>query len=193
MAYPIFPVSPLPAGLTRQFHWKTDEALYDSGASTGMTTFQRPLYRYSIPFINYNEIKQGPLAAFFNVVKGKTLPFLMKDPYDYRVNSVMGVRSGYASGSGDLRLYDTNSYQVRADTTTIGSLFSSLSGWVTLGAEYSYSQDTGLLTVNTKAQNDVWGVRSMQYWRKVKFTNDYTESAVIWNIFGSQIDMREEV
>lgn len=193
MSYPIFPVSPLPAGLDRTKAWGENESLYDSGASNAMTPYQKPLLRYTIPWTNITEQKQQALFAFNNTTKGKTLPFLMKDPYDYRVNSVLGVRSGYASGSADLHLYDTNSFTVRADTTTIGSLFSVLSGYVTLGQEYTYAQDTGVFHINSKAVNDVWGVRSMQYFRKCKFSQDYTENAVLWNIFNLNLVIREDV
>jgi hypothetical protein len=192
MAYPIFPASPLPAGLDRTKFWNTDESIYDSGASNAMTTFQKPLYRWTIPFQNITEFKQSSLSAFNDLVRGKTLPFLIKDPYDFRVNSVLAVRSGIISAA-TLALYDTNSYTVRADTTTISSLFSSLSGYVRLGFEYNYSQDDNILLVNSKGPTDVWGVRSMQYFRKAKFTNDYNENAVLWNIFGMSIQVREDI
>lgn len=192
MAYPIFPVSPLPAGLERTKSWGENDSVFDSGASITMTAFQKPLYRYSIPWSNITEVKQQVIFDFFDTVRGRTMPFLLKDPYEYRVNSVLAVQSGFASGSGTVQLFDTKSFMVRADTTTIGSLFSSLSGFVTLGSEFSYEQDTGVLTVNTKAVNDVWGVRSMEYWRKVKFDGDYQENATLWKIWNVSLKFRED-
>ena len=123
-------------------------------------------------------------------VKGGTYPFLMKDPYEFAVSSVLAANSGVVQPT-TLQLYDTRSFFVRADTTTVGSLFSSLSGYVRLGQQYNYDQDTGVFTVNTKAINDVWGVRSMEYYRKCKFDGDYSDSAVIWNIWNAQIKIKE--
>jgi hypothetical protein len=106
------------------------------------------------------------------------------------VNSVMGVRSGITNAATSF-LFDTNSYMVRADTTTVGSMFSTLSGYIRNGFEYSYDQDTGLLTVNTKDITDVWGVRSMQYYKKVKFISDFKETSPLWNVFNATVQVKE--
>lgn len=192
MTYPIFPVSPLPAGLDRTRNWKTDGNQYDSGAYQAMTTFSRPLMNYSIPWQNMTEQKQQLLMTIVDSVKGRTFPFLMKDPYEYQVASVEVGDSGTTNGA-TLQIYDTRSFFVRADTTTIGSLFSATSGFVTLGTEYDYDQDTGVLTVNTKDFGDVWGARSMEYYRKCVFKEDYRETAVLWNIFNAQVQINEIV
>lgn len=191
MSLPIFPMSPMPGGTDRTFRWGTSVQFYDSGASQGNSPFLRPLIDYNMPLSNINEIKQTSLNYFINVLtRGPTIPFLMKDPYLFRVQSVLAVRSGYASGSGTLNLYDLNSWFIRADTTTIGSLFSATSGYVRLGVEYNYDQDTGVFTVNTKLVSDVWGARSIEHFQKVRFVNDYREQSPIWNIFGAQLEMR---
>lgn len=191
MALPIFPTSPMPAELDRTPYWKVDAVNYDSGAYQAVTPFQKPLYRWSIPIKLMTEVRQSSLFNFWNSLKGRTQPFLMKDPYDFRVNSALAVNSG--TGAGSLFLYDINSYSVRADTTTIGSLFSAISGYVTLGVEYNYNQDTGVLTVVTKSNTDTWGVRSMQYYRKCVFGEDYRERSIIWNLFGAQLSIKEIV
>lgn len=190
MSYPIFPVSPLPAQTDRTRFWKSDNVTYDSGAYQGMTTFQRPLMKYSVPWVNFTEVKQAQLVSIVDSVMGPTFPFLMKDPYEFGVSSVLAAGSGVISGAS-LQLYDTRSFFVRADTTTVGSLFSSLSGYVRNGIEYSYAQDTGLFTVNTKAINDVWGVRSMEYFRKCVFGGDYRDTAVLWNIWNANVLINE--
>ena len=192
MAYPIFPVSPMPANIDRNAFWKVDKVKYDSGARQAMTTFVRPLYRYRIPIPVYNEVKQAAVISFWNAVQGETQPFFMKDPYDYTVNSVIVVRSGLISAA-TVYIYDTNSFKVFADTTTVGSLFSSLSGYVTAGSEYTIEQDTGILRVNTKATTDVWRANSMQYFRKCAFEQTYNERAIIWNIFGTELTVEEMV
>lgn len=190
MALPIMPFSPLPANLERFKNWGESNNVYDSGEQQGSSPYLRPLYQWSVPIKLMTELKQGSLWQHWDNVKGTTAPFLMKDAYDYKVNSVLGVRSGIISAA-TLNLYDTNSYFVRADTVFVGSLFSTLSGYVRLGVEYNYSQDRGILTVNTKAVTDVWGVRSMEYYRKVKFSAGYRETSQLWNIFNTQLSIVE--
>lgn len=191
MTYPIMPVSPLPAGIGRTRDWKTDGQRYDSGAWQAMTTYTRPLFQYQIPFQNINEVKLGLLTTLADSVQGTTLPFLMKDPYEYQVSSVLAVASGVSAGT--LQLYDTRSFFIRADTTTVGSLFSALSGYVKLGTNYNYDQDTGILTIITKSNTDAWGVRSAEYFRKVHFANNFQDQAVLWNIFNATIQIDEIV
>jgi hypothetical protein len=192
MSYPIFPFSPLPAEMQRVFDWNENETRYDSGAYQTDTNYVKPLYQWDLNVKLMLDTKAGSLRSFaVNSVKGRTLPFLMKDAYDYQITSVLGVRSGITNAA-TLFLCDANSYMVRADTTTIASLFSALSGYVRLGVQYSYEQDTGIITVNTKATTDVWGVRSAEYFRKVKFASQpYTESSALWNIFATDMKITE--
>jgi hypothetical protein len=192
MAYTTYPGSALPANIHRQRSWGSERIFYDSGAAQGASRYVRPLLTWDIPYKNISLIKQSSLEALFDVTLGGALPFLIKDAYEFRVNSVLAVRSGITNAA-TLYLYNVNSWFVRADTFTIGSLFSASSGFVTLGAEYSYAQDTGLLTVNTKATADVWGVRSMQYWRKAMFMDDYGDTGIIWEQFSLSQKVREIV
>lgn len=184
MALPVFPYSPLPATMVRSKSWNDDMIMYDSGEAQGFSNWIRPLFRWSFPFKLLLPAQQSSLWAFWDDRRGRTRPFLMKDPnpQDSWVNSVLAVRSGITNAA-TLYLYDTNSYMVRADTTTIGSLLSTLSGFVNLGTHYSYDQDSGILTVNTKAANDVWSGRSFSYYRKCRFAAPYNEQQVIWGVF----------
>lgn len=192
MSLPTFPLSPMYATMTRIPFWNEDVNEYDSGQSQGFTSYAKPLYQYAIPIPLMTSVKQSSLWTFIrDVARGKLNPFLLKDPYDNAVNSVMGVRSGITQTT-TLFLYDTNSYMVRADTTTISSLSSTLSGYQRLGIAYSYDQDSGVLTVNTKAATDVWGVQSMSYWKKVRLAGPYIEKAIIWGNFSvDKIDIVE--
>lgn len=188
---PVFPYSPLPGGMTREAFWNGANNVYDNGEMQGFTNFVKPLMRYTIPLSLYTEIKQSSVWAFFSdTTQGMVKPFLLKDPYLYAINSVVGVQSG-VTNAATMFLFDTNSYMVRADTLSIGSLFSASSGYVRLGVEYGYSTDTGVLTVNTKAVSDVWGVRSATYYRKVKLTSAFVETAAMWNTFGSGLTLQE--
>jgi hypothetical protein len=190
MALLVFPL-PIYAMMTREKAWNDDSNIYDSGDVQGFSNWVRPLYRYTMPVSLYNEISQNSLWNFWDKVKGRMTPFLMKDPYDNAVNSAVVANSGFVQG-GSLYICDAvNSFPVRADTTTIGSLWSVLSGFVTLGTQFSYSQDSGILTVNTKALNDVWAVRSVSYYKKVKFNSQYTETAIMWNTFATALTFIE--
>ncbi len=189
MALLTFPFSPLPAGTDRFKNWNEAEIAYDSGDSQGLTAFLKPLYEYNMPMQGYTEIKQSSLWSFWDRVKGTVTPFLMKDPYDYAVNSVLAVRSGISTGT--LFLFDTNSYMVRPDSVSVGSLFSSLSGYVNLITNYTLDQDSGVITIVTKSNTDVWGARSMSYYKKVKFTGAFKEASPIWNVFHTNLSLKE--
>lgn len=189
MSYITFPFTPLPAGTSRMKEWNSTVQAYDSGDAQGLSPWIRPLYRYTLPLNNYTEIKQSSLWHFWDLTKGPTIPFLMRDPYDYAINSVLAVRSGISTGS--FFLYDTHSYMVRPDTTTVGSLFSSLSGYVTLGTNYNLDQDSGVFTILTKSNTDVWGARSVFYLKKCRFSGDYNEASPLWNVFNANLTIKE--
>lgn len=190
MALPIFPFSPLPAGTDRMPDWNAEVQVYDSGDQQGLTPWLRPLYDYRLPLKNYTEIKHSSLWYFISVVaKQQTNPFLMRDPYDFAINSVLAVRSGISAGS--LFLFDVNSFMVRADTTTVGSFFSSLSGYVKLGTNYNYDQDSGVINLTIKSNTDVWGARSVFYFKKVRLMEPFRETSPLWNIFQGDLHLKE--
>jgi hypothetical protein len=188
--FPIFPLSPLPAALQTTRNWGENQNLYDSGAMQGDTAFVKPLFVWNIPVPVMNELKRFPIIDFIDETKGMTLPFLIKDAYEYQVASQQEVASGVTNGSTGF-FTDAKGFMVRPDTTTVGSIFSVLSGFVTLGHEYSIEQDTGIVTVNTKAVNDVWFVHSMEYFRKAVLNAQYQDTATIWNIWGATIQVTE--
>lgn len=190
MAYPIFPYSPLPANLNRTWDWGENNIRYDNGEQQSDSPFIKPLLRWTVPIPLMTEARQPAVKDFQNATKGMTRPFLMKDAYDYQVASVLGVRSGITDNA-TLYLFDVNSYMVRPDTLTISSMFSALSGYVRMGHEYSIEQDTGIVLITTKDVTDVWGVRSLEYFRKCKFDKPYSETSKLWNIFGATLEVVE--
>lgn len=187
MSLNIFPI-PVNGGVTRVKSWGANIVRYDSGLRQADTAFLKPLYNYQIDIPYMNEFRQSSLWHFIDLQQSEVNPFLFKDPYDYIVNSVMGVRSGITVGT--VQFFDTNSFALRPDSLTIGSLSSVLSVYVTYG-QYSYDQDSGILMVNTKAATDVWGVRSMQYFKKCAFSQGYTEISPSWNIFQGTLYIEE--
>lgn len=192
MSLPLFPVSPLPADLGRIWQDGVTDAVYDNGARQASTAFTKPLLNYTIPMPAILETRESSLTNFFFGTGnrfGQLRPFLLKDPYLFQVTSVLGVRSGITVGT--LFMYDTNSFSIRPDTTTIGSMFSALSTYVRLGFDYQLDQDSGILTVNTKASNDIWGVRSIEYFRKFYNASPYANTGKIWNVFALNISLKE--
>lgn len=193
MALQIFPVSPLPAEMRRIFRSNANVARYDSGARQSFSAWKKPLYRWEIPFRNMNEIKQNTLSEFSKDVFGPRDPFLMKDPYDYSVGSVLLANTGTTNGS-TLQTFDVRSFSIRIDTTDISTITSALSGFVTLGTEFDYDQDSGILTVNTIAATDHWSAtNTIEYFRKVAFAEDYSDVSQIWNIFSANVIIEEIV
>jgi hypothetical protein len=193
MALNIFPTSPLPAGLTRAPFWNTSVVKYDSGARQATTPFVRPLLKYQIPFKNINELKQSAVYSFWNLQRGMTFPFLMADPIDFRVNSVFVVSGDAVSEPASLGIFDVTSFFILVDTTTIGSMTSNKSGFVTLGSEYDYDQDTGNLTVKSIDNDDSWTASSLQYFKKVAFESQYRETGIISGQFSVNVVIEELV
>lgn len=182
MAYPIFPSSPLPGGIQRQKKWNGNQANYDSGAFQGFTAWTQPRFLWNVPWKNINDTKQNTLASFVDSVRGTTDLFLIKDPYDYVIASVTLVTTNFTQGS-TLQTFDARSYHVRIDTNDIATLTSALSGFVTLGTEFTYDQDNGIMLVNTINAVDHWSVNSAEFFRKAHFKNDYSDISPIWNQF----------
>jgi hypothetical protein len=191
MALAVWPDSPQPAGQSMSPDWGEHSTVFDSGAHHGTVTRGRPLYNnWSIPWRNIPQTKRDNIIGFVNSMKAGATPFLIKHHKDFRVNSVLAASAGYVSGTSFF-LYDTNSSFIRADTTTIGSLSSTLSVYVTLGAEYSYDQDTGIITANTIDATDVWTVQSLQYFRKVYISRNYRETGILEGQYSGTIQLQE--
>ncbi len=191
MALAVWPDSPQPAGQSMSPDCGEIAVRFDSGVHHATTTYQRPLYSdWTIPWTNIPQAKRDKILGFVNSMKAGAQTFLVKHHKDFRVNSVLVASAGWTDG-GTMFLYDTNSYFIRADTTTIGSLFSTLSGYVTLGSEYQYEQDTGILTANSFDSTDVWRANSMQYFRKVYITRNYNETGILEGQYTGRITFDE--
>lgn len=187
----VWPDSPQPAGQSMEPDWSEHGTEFDNGAYHATVTRSRPLYKnWTIPWTNIPQTKRDTVLNFVNSMRAGGTPFLVKHHHDFRVNSVLVASAGYSAGAS-LFLYDTNSFFVRADTTTIGSLHSSLSGFVTLGSEFTYDQDTGILTASSIDATDVWGVRSMQYYRKVYIKRNYRETGILHEQYSARIEFAE--
>ncbi len=191
MAFAVWPDSPQPAGQSMEPDWGDINVRFDSGAHHGTSTYARPLYtNWSIPWKNIPQTKRDTILGFVNSMKAGATPFLIKHHKDFRVNSVLAASAGYTAGTSFFT-YDVNSFLIRVDTTTIGSMFSSLSGWVTLGSEYNYDQDTGIMTADSIDVTDVWRIESAQYYRKAYIRRNYQETGIIEGQYTGRIVLDE--
>ena len=146
-----------------------------------------------MPWKNINEVKQEVISDFVDSVRGTVDAFLMKDAYDYIVGSVQFVNSNQTNGTS-LQTFDTRSYHIRVDTTYIGSLTSAVSGFVTVGSEYDYDQDTGVLFVRSMDALDIWSNPStLEFYRKAHFKSEYSDTSPIWNQFQISLQIEELV
>ncbi len=192
MALAVWPDSPQPAGQSMVPDWGEIVTRYDSGVHHGTVTYARPLYtNWAIPWTNIPQGKRDTILTFVNSMRAGAQPFLLKHHVDFRVNSVLAASVGYTAGDSFFT-YDVNSFLIRADTTTIGSMFSSISGFVTLGSEYQYDQDTGIMTADSIDVTDEWRIESVQYFRKVYIKRNYQETGILFGQYSARI-MFDEV
>ena len=185
----IFPSSPVWADMSREAMWNEEAFNYDSGKFQGSTSWVRPLYKYSINAKNYPDTAQTSLEAFWNSLKGRTTPFLFKDPYEYATSSsiVQPTSTNMGNGSG-FYLVQQNSWRVIPDSAFL-SISDGNSGVLNSGSHYVASLDNGWITVKV-AVSSVWS-SSFQYFRKVVFDSAYNPASPIWGVFNADFVIRE--
>lgn len=179
----IFPSSPFPP-LRRTPSWGQRQIFYDSGAYQGASPLVKPLYNYSLRFVNRQRGSQSSLNAFFN--EGKHVePFLFKDPYDQRADGVARTMPNVTT----FYLYDASSHFIIPDSADliITSTFSGSA--LTNGSEYILDQDTGIITASISVTSDTltW---SLSYFRKGVFQG-YSESSNLWENFTIDFSIQE--
>jgi len=182
----ILVTSPLPLPVTRNPMWNESINRYDSGRRQGATSWGQPLYQYEFTVTNMPRTKQSSLEAFFNLMKGRVTPFLMKDPYLCNLNAVVQVASGSTVTSFALK--DVNSYRVLPDSSNFG-LWSVLSGGLLAGVDYVASLDNGYITLTAKATADTI-TASGTFFKKVAF-KDKSEQSFLWNEFSGSFHIEE--
>jgi hypothetical protein len=149
------------------------------------------MYQYQLSFKTMAPAKRDLLMSLVNSVKGTLKPFWFADPYDY-VNSAETVGSGITTGSAFIT--DQFGYYIRPYSTQVATLFSSLSGYVSNGNEYSYNVDSGMISITTKNTSDIWGVRSLTILlHKCSFDRDYSDVSRLWEIWNANISFTEQL
>lgn len=192
MTLPIFPTSPLPVNVNREFDWGVSVVEYDSGAEQAQTAWQKPLYRWEIGWSNMPRTQQQSLSAFIrDVARGRLRPFFLMDPYDYQVQSA-GI--GFTTGVASFLVRDTNSYTVIPASGQY-QIWSALSGQLTQGVHFTYNSSAGIYTYTmTPSASDSWSVRSCNYFRRCKFAQDYRDvGARVWGNFNVGVKIVEIV
>jgi hypothetical protein len=183
----IFPTSPLPADISRTPVWGESVQKFDSGAEQGATPWQKPLIQYSINLSNIPRSKQSSIMAFYNLVRGRTNPWLIRDPYDFLVNGAVCVASGTGVRSFFVRTIE--GFPVIPASGTL-RITSALSGTLTHNTHYSFNMVTGVFSTHLAvATGDTW-TASCQYFRKCRF-DSYQESSRLWEQFNGTLSFHE--
>jgi hypothetical protein len=185
----IFPVSPLPANISRRLLWGENVVEFSAGGQQASTAWAKPLMRWSVPFTNVACGDRESLYRFVQTQRGRLRPFLFKDPDDMHVNSV-GI--GFTAGVASFYLRDTQSYTIRPDSAAL-TIWTVDSGALTPGSHFLLDQDTGVVTyVLTPSASDSWSVRSTDFFRKAVFGQDYRDASPrVWSQFSINVAIKE--
>lgn len=191
MTYPVYPHSPPPADYDREPNWSTEGTVYDNGAAQFSTTYLRPLYSYNLVYQNAQDDRRKLIEDFWNQQKGHTLPFLFTDPKTehHYANS---VQTGYFVTSRQGRFYtETTSFRVLPMSGSF-TFHSVLSGVLTHGIHWSYSQDNGVFTVFTTAinSNDAYWWHGT-YGRKCHFDKSFRPKSRLWGNYAFNVSFYE--
>jgi len=191
MTKPIFPTSPVPAGVSFEPKWNSQVHHYDSGVGQGASYWSRPLYTYRIPFRNIAYAGQSSLQAFFNARKGTAESFFMSDPNVFNINSVQFVSTGTSVAT--LYLYDTNSFRVYPASGNL-TITSALSGTLTEGTHFSIEHNTGIIDISGLAPDsaDYWTATSVHFFKNCRFSAGMPMNTILWQQYSFDIMIDEE-
>jgi len=184
----IFPVSPLPAATTTLFRDGVNEQQFDNGARHASTAWTKILRSWQISFNSIPRTQQQSLSAF-NARFGRLRTFLMKDPYDFEIDS---LEIGFTTGSNTFYIRDESGFSVIPDSADL-TIVSASSGTLTQGTDYTLDQASGIVTyVLTPDGGDSWSVQTTTYFRKCAFGQNYRYvSPRVWNNFNLVLEVKE--
>lgn len=190
MVYPVYPHSPPPANYDREPLWNSEGSMYETGAAQFSTTYFRPLYNYRLSYENAQDTRRKLIEDFWNGRRGGTLPFLFTDPKTEH-HFVGSINTGFFVTSRAGRFYDTNSWQVIPMSGSF-TLFTTLSGALTNGVHYAYSQDNGTFAIFTTALNSSdtyrwWGT----FGRKCHFEKSFRPASRLWGNYNFTVEFYE--
>ena len=187
--YPIFPLSPPPASMEREPFWNTQVLNYDSGVDQAHTGWDKPLYRFSIPWQNMPVSKLNSIEAFWHDRKAFLKPFLFQDPYFNTISAYVMKAGGTAIKTG----YMLNNFGHRSFPMSGSiSMTSTLSGAYLIGSHYTIDSLTGVVNfVNTVAAADVITINSAGYYLLCRFSAPLRSQSPIWQHFNLPIQIVE--
>lgn len=190
MTYPVYPHSPPPADYDREPMWNTEGTMYETGVAQFSTTYFRPLYNYRISYENAQDGRRKLLEDFWNDRKSGTLPFLFTDPKTEH-HYVGSTQTGYFVSSRAGRFYDANSWRVMPMSGSF-TFYSVLSGVLTHGIHWSYSQDNGTFQVFTTAinSNDAYWWHGT-YGKKCHFEKNFRPRSKLWGNYAFTVEFYE--
>lgn len=191
MVYPVYPHSPPPANYDREPRWPSEDSRYETGKAQFSTVYVRPLYEYSLSYENAQDGRRKLIEDFWNQQQGHVRPFFFTDPKTEH-HYVGSANIGFFVTSFAGRFYtDTNSWRV-IPASGYFTVFTALSGNLTNGVHYAYSQDNGYFTVFTAFLNSSdtysWGGT---YFRKVHFNRSFRPRSRLWGNYGFTVEFDE--
>jgi len=190
MVLPVYPNTPAPADYDREPVWAVEGTRYETGVGQFSTTFHRPLYSYNLVYQNAQDDRRKQIEDFWNDRKSGTLPFLWTDPKTEH-HYVGSIQTGYFVTSRQGRFYDVNSWRVIPMSGSF-TFHSVLSGALTHGIHWSFSQDNGFFTVFTTAinSNDAYWWHGT-YGKKVHFDKAFKPKSRLWGNYNFVVSFYE--
>lgn len=191
MPYPVYPNTPPPADYDRQPRWSTEDVRYDTGDAQFSTRWWRPLYDYRLSYGNAQNARRQQIEDFWNTVKGATNPFFFVDPKSEH-HFVQSAAAGYFVSSRMARFYTASQSWRVIPASGYFSFISALSGALTQGVHFAYSQDNGVLTVFSASVNSSDTYRwSGTYYRKVHFDRQFRAGSRLWDNYDFSVEFTE--
>lgn len=191
MPYSVYPNTPPPADYSREPKWATEDTIYDTGDSQSSTTWFRPLYDYRLNYNNAQSARRKQIEDFWNQQKGSVKPFLWVDPKTEH-HFVSSAAAGYFVTSRQSRFYTAAESWRVIPASGYFSFISALSGTLTQGVHYAYSQDNGVLSIFSASVNSADSYRwSGTFYRKVRFSRDFRAGSRIWDNYEFTVEFGE--
>lgn len=194
MSFPTYPNTPPPADYERTPLWSVERVQYESGFRQGYSLWHRPLYQYSLSYTNATDPRRKLIEDFVNTQRGGATPFLFTDPKTEH-HFVSSAAIGYFVSSKQGRFYTAPQSWRVIPVSGAFSVISVLSGTLTQGVHYAYSQDNGLVTVFTASVNSSDSYRwSGTYARLCRLdTRAIDFSSRVWGSYRFDVAFDEEL
>lgn len=192
MTYPVWPSSPAPADFTFEPVWASDDTRYESGGGQSATTYFKPLYEYTVNYQNAQGAKVTSLEAFWNLVKGHVTPWFWTDPRSQNHYVTSADLTTIVASRRLYRFYTQGNSWRCIPASGAFTFRSTLSGALTQGVHYAFSQDNGTVTIFSASVNssDSYSWNGT-YFKKVRFDRNFRPSSRIWDNYQFSLEFYE--